>query len=64
MEQPIEDIEKLTLDDLFSLLKQMRFNQRRYNRTKKPEIFNTLEPLENEVDRLIVLYYERQQKLF
>jgi len=64
MEYTSENIEDLTVEDLVILIKEMRFNQRRFKRTGKAEIQNTLEPLESKIDELVILYFERQQKLF
>jgi hypothetical protein len=60
------DIEDLTLEELFALVKQLRFNQRRFKQStsRREKILKTLEPLESRVDELIALYYQRQQKLF
>lgn len=59
-----KDIEALTLEQFISIVKQMRFNQRRFKRTQKPETLKTLEPLEQQIDEIITLYFERQQKIF
>jgi hypothetical protein len=61
-----KDIENLTLDELIGLVKQMRFNQRRFKQStsRREQVLKTLEPLESRVDELIALYYQRQQKLF
>lgn len=64
MEHPKKDIEELTLDEFIALVKQMRFNQRRYRRTQKPEILKTLEQIETEIDDLVARYFDRQTKLF
>ena len=64
MEKPKKEIEELTLDEFIALVKQMRFNQRRYRRNQKPETLKTLEPLEMDVDDLIARYFERQTKIF
>lgn len=60
------DIEKLTLGEFMELVKQMRFNQRRFKKStsKREQIAVTMEPLENKVDELISLYSNKQQKLF
>lgn len=61
-----KDIEKLTLDEFIALVKEMRFNQRRFKLSvsKREQITKTLEPLEKQVDEIIILHYQRQQKLF
>lgn len=60
------DIEQLTLGEFMELVKQMRFNQRRFKKStsKREQIAETMEPLENKVDELISLYSNKQQKLF
>lgn len=60
------NIEELTLDEFIALVKQMRFNQRRLklSTSKREQITKTLEPLEKQVDEIIILYSQRQQKLF
>jgi hypothetical protein len=61
-----KDIDELTLPELMELVRQMRFNQRRFklSTSRRTQILKTLEPLETRVDELISLYYQRQQKLF
>lgn len=59
-----KDIETLTLEDFIILVKSMRFNQKRFRKSSKQAIRETLEPLEIEVDDLIARFCERQTKLF
>lgn len=63
METP-EKIEDLTLDQFMAMVKEMRFNQRRYRSRSKEVIKQTLEPLEIKVDDLVARYFTRQTKLF
>lgn len=60
------NIDDLTLGDFVELVKQMRFNQRRFKKStsKREQIAETLEPIEKKVDEIISLYTQRQQKLF
>lgn len=62
----LNDIEKMTLDEFVSLVKEMRFHQRRYNLSvsKKDQIKETLDPLEKKIDEITTAYFQRQQKLF
>jgi len=64
MENDKKDVETLTLKDFIILVKEMRFNQRRFRKSSKQAIKETLEPLEIEVDDLVARYLERQSKLF
>lgn len=64
MENEKKYIETLTLKEFIILVKSMRFNQRRFRKSSKQEIKETLEPLETEVDDLVARYLERQTKLF
>lgn len=62
-----KNIEDVTVDDLFKVVRELRFNQRRFKKssaTRREKINKTLEPLENQVDEMVSLYYQRQQKLF
>lgn len=52
------------LELLVDRVKQMRHNQRRYQRTGKPEILATLEPLEKEVDGIVAKLTDTQLKLW
>lgn len=52
------------LEYMVERVKQMRHNQRRYQRTGKPEILETLEPLEKEVDTLITKLTDTQLQLW
>lgn len=54
----------ITLEQFVEKVKQMRHNQRRYCRTHKPEILETLEPLEKEIDDIINKLTDTQLKLF
>lgn len=53
-----------TFDEFVELVRQMRHNQRRFSRLKKPEIKATLDKLENEVDAVIAVKTSTQTKLF
>lgn len=64
MENEKRDVETLTLKDFIILVKEMRFNQRRFRKSSKEVIKETLEPIETEVDDLIARYLDRQTKLF
>lgn len=59
-----KDIETLTLEDLMILIKKVRFNQRRFRKSQKDAIKETLLPLEEELDDLVARFFERQTKLF
>lgn len=59
-----KDIETLTLEDLMILIKKVRFNQRRFRKSQKGAIKETLLPLEEELDDLVARFFERQTKLF
>lgn len=60
----IENPDKITLEELAELIKQMRHNQRRYFRTRKPEVLETCKKLEKEVDDIIAVLTDTQLKLF
>lgn len=49
---------------LVEKLKNMRHNQRRFKRLGNPEILNTLEPLEKEIDDILNILTDTQLKLF
>lgn len=54
----------LEFEKFIELVRQMRHNQRRFNRFKTPEIKATLEKLENEVDAIVAVKTTKQTKLF
>lgn len=64
METLNKEIEQITMDDLIRVVKAMRFHQKRFRKSQKPAIKETLEPLEEEVDRICAQFLERQTKLF
>lgn len=56
--------EKISLEDFFYIVKEMRFNQRRYSVTKKPEILEKCRKIEKKVDEFIYSRTNPQLKFF
>lgn len=59
-----ENSEKITLKEFAELIKEMRFNQRRYFRLRKPDILETCKKLEKQVDDIVSELTDTQMKLF
>lgn len=59
-----ENGEKLTLLEFASMVRQMRFNQRRYFKTRKPETLETCKKLEKQIDELVEIMFDTQLNLF
>lgn len=55
---------EITLEYFIGIVRQMRHNQKRNQMFNKPEIRATLEPLEQEVDRIIAVMTDTQKNLF
>lgn len=60
----IENPERITAKELAEMVKQMRHNQRRYQRNPTPEKLATLERWEKEVDAVVAVLTDTQMKLF
>lgn len=60
----IENHDKITLEELAEMVKQMRHNQRRCQRNPTPEKLATLERWEKEVDAVVAILTDTQMKLF
>ena len=59
-----ENHAKLTLYEFAVMVKEMRFNQRRYFRTRKPATLETCKELEAKVDAVVAKITDTQLKLF
>lgn len=59
-----ENSEKITIKEFAELVKQMRYNQRRYFRLRKPDILETCKKLEKQVDDIVSELTDTQMKLF
>lgn len=55
---------EITLIELAELVKQMRLNQRRYFRFRKPEILETCKAQEKQVDEIVAKLTEKKVSLF
>lgn len=64
MENEKVNINSVTLEEFIILVKAMRFNQRRFRKSSKQAIKDTLDPLEEKVDDIIARFVERQTELF
>lgn len=60
----IEKTGEITLKEFAELVKQMRYNQRRYFAQRRPEILATCKQLENDVDAIIAKIFDTQLRLF
>lgn len=60
----IENHDKITLEELAEMVKQMRHNQRRCQRNPTPEKLATLESWERKVDTVVAILTDTQMKLF
>lgn len=59
-----ENSGKITIKEFALLVKQMRYNQRRYFRLRKPDILETCKKLEKQVDDIVSELTDTQMKLF
>lgn len=59
-----ENLGKITINEFAKLVKEMRFNQKRYFRLRKPDILETCKKLENQVDDIVSELTDSQMKLF
>ena len=60
----IENPGKITLEELAYMVKQMRHNQRRWERNPTPEKLATRTAWEQKVDGVIAVLTDTQMKLF
>lgn len=60
----IENSKEITIKEFAELVKQMRYNQRRYFAQRRPEILETCKKLEKEVDAIVAKITDTQMKLF
>lgn len=60
----IKNHDKITLEELAEMVKQMRHNQRRCQRNPTPEKLATLESWERKVDAVVAILTDTQMKLF
>lgn len=58
------DNDIITFELFVDKVKQLRHNQRRFKRLGNPEILNTLEPLEKEIDDILNILTDTQLKLW
>lgn len=59
-----EKTDKITLIEFANLVKQMRHNQRRYILQRRPEVLETCNRLEQQVDEIVSKITEVQLSLF
>lgn len=59
-----ENLGKITINEFAKLVKEMRFNQKRYFRLRKPDILETCKKLEKQVDDIVSELTDSQMKLF
>lgn len=58
----IENLGEIT--EFVELVRQMRYNQRRYFNTRNPDVLKISKELERKVDSLIARAYDTQTSLF
>lgn len=63
MENPINN-SPVTFEVFVEMVKQMRHNQRRFDRLRKPEIDETRKKCEKEVDEVVAKITDTQKKLW